>query len=114
MALLNHIPQIAILGATEWAKTNLRQAGVYAEACDINVRATSGRRTIAIAKIADAHSFKIIAGGFTKQADSGNPLTRYFCPECGSPLYTVSPVHTEVIYVKAGTFDDSRLIQPRR
>jgi hypothetical protein len=31
----------------------LLQAGVYAEACDINVKVTSGRRTIAIAKIAD-------------------------------------------------------------
>jgi hypothetical protein len=60
--------------------------------------------------------FRIIAGsprGFTKQADSGNPLTRYFCPECGSPLYTV-PVHPEVLYVKAGTLDDPRLVQPRR
>jgi hypothetical protein len=52
--------------------------------------------------------------GFTKQADSGNPLTRYFCPECGSHLYTVSPVHPEVLYVKAGTLDDPRLVQPRR
>jgi len=40
-------------GSTEWAKISLLQAGVYAEACDINVKVTSGRRTIAIAKIAD-------------------------------------------------------------
>jgi len=31
----------------------LLQAGVYAEACDINVKVTLGRRTIAIAKIAE-------------------------------------------------------------
>jgi hypothetical protein len=41
-------------------------------------------------------------------------LTRYFCPECGSPLYTVSPAHPEVLYVKAGTLDDPRLVHPRR
>jgi len=40
-------------GGTEWAKTGLLQAGVYAEACDINVKGASGRRTIAIAKIAE-------------------------------------------------------------
>jgi hypothetical protein len=40
-------------------------------------------------------------------------LTRYFCPECGSPLYTVSPVHPDVLYLKAGTLDDPRLVQPR-
>jgi hypothetical protein len=34
---------------------------------------------------------------------------------CGSvPLYTVSPVHPEVLYVKAGTLDDPSLVQPRR
>ena len=40
-------------GGTEWAKTGLLQAGVYAEACGINVKITSARRIIAIAKIAD-------------------------------------------------------------
>jgi hypothetical protein len=29
-------------------------------------------------------------------------------------VYTVSPVHPDVLYVKAGTFDDPRLIQPSR
>ena len=73
--------------------------------------------SINIAVRVEACSFLIIAGsprGFTKQADSGNPLTRYFCPACGSPLYTVSPVHPDVLYVKAGTLDDPRLVQPRR
>ena len=41
------------LGSTEWAKTIVRRVDVYAEACDINVKATSGRRTIAIAKIVE-------------------------------------------------------------
>jgi hypothetical protein len=31
----------------------VRRVGVYAAACDINVKATSDRRTIAIAKIAE-------------------------------------------------------------
>jgi hypothetical protein len=31
----------------------VRRAGVYAGACDINVKATSGRRTIATAKIVE-------------------------------------------------------------
>ena len=41
------------LGSTEWAKTGMRRVGVYAGTCDINVKATSDRRTIAIAKIVD-------------------------------------------------------------
>jgi hypothetical protein len=53
MALLSHVPQIAILGAPEWAKKSVQRAGVYAGARDISVKATSGRRTIAIAKIVE-------------------------------------------------------------
>jgi hypothetical protein len=73
IALLSHIPWIGIgackryvkngpvelyspncdLGSTEWPKTSVRRAGVYAGACDINVKATSDRRTIATAKIAE-------------------------------------------------------------
>jgi|ETNmetMinimDraft_15_1059895.scaffolds.fasta_scaffold44443_2 hypothetical protein len=59
--------------------------------------------------------FRIVSGdpkGFTKQADSGRELTRYFCPECGSPLFTSAPKHPDFIYVKAGTLDDSSLVKP--
>src|SRR5260370_9412605 len=103
------------LRSTEWAKTSMQRAGVYAGACDINVKATSGRRTIATAKIVEdvlgastsLFRLKLAASesllesprGLSKQPDSGNPLTTYFCPECGSPLYTLSPVHPEVLYV---------------
>ncbi|KRA80524.1 GFA family protein [Altererythrobacter sp. Root672] len=51
-------------------------------------------------------------GAFTKQADSGRSLTRYFCPDCGSPIYTWAPDNPDVAYVKAGTFDEPELIHP--
>jgi hypothetical protein len=47
-----HLPNCD-LGSTEWAKTSVQRAGVYAGACNINVKATLGRRTIATAKIAE-------------------------------------------------------------
>jgi len=49
---------------------------------------------------------------FTKRADSGNELTRHFCPDCGSPLFTSSPKHPDTVYVKAGTLDDPTLVRP--
>ena len=52
------------------------------------------------------------AKGFTKRADSGNELTQHFCPECGSPLYTSSSKHSDLVYVKAGTLDDSNPVKP--
>ena len=51
-------------------------------------------------------------GSFTKQAESGNELTRHFCPKCGSPIYTSSPAHPEYVYVTGGTIDDPTVVRP--
>ncbi len=59
--------------------------------------------------------FRIISGDpkrFTKRGDSGRELTRHFCPDCGSPLFTSAPEHPEHIYVKAGTLDDPTIVEP--
>jgi hypothetical protein len=50
--------------------------------------------------------------GFTKRADSGTELTRHFCPDCGSPIFTASPKHPDHVYVKAGTLDDPTIVRP--
>lgn len=63
----------------------------------------------------EAAKFAIVSGrtkGYTKRGDSGNELTRHFCPECGSPIYTSSPAHPQHVYVKAGTFDDPSVVKP--
>jgi hypothetical protein len=49
---------------------------------------------------------------YTKAADSGHSITRAFCADCGSPLFTASPVHPAHLYVKAGSLDDPRLVNP--
>ena len=68
-----------------------------------------------ISVLFDASKFRIISGdpkGFTKLGESGNELTRHFCPECGSPLFTSSPRHPDCVYVKAGSLDDPTLVRP--
>ena len=65
----------------------------------------------------DLAEFHIVSGspkGFTKRGESGNELTRHFCPECGSPIYTSAPKHPEYVYVKAGTLDDPAIVKPVR
>jgi hypothetical protein len=49
---------------------------------------------------------------FTKRADSGNLISRSFCTECGSPIFTSSPAHPAHIYVKAGSLDDPSVVKP--
>ena len=59
--------------------------------------------------------FRIVSGspkGFTKRGESGRELTRHFCPECGSPIFTSSPRHPDYVYVKAGSLDDPLIVKP--
>lgn len=46
--------------------------------------------------------------------DDGESATRrYFCGECGSPIYSASPKLPGVIVLKAGTLDDTSWIEPQ-
>ena len=63
----------------------------------------------------DAPSFQVVSGkpkAFTKRADSGNEITRYFCPECGSPVYNLLPSRPGIVFVKASALDDPRYVRP--
>lgn len=63
----------------------------------------------------DANKFQLSHGhvkGHTKLSDNDVELTRHFCPECGSPIYTSSQKHPAHIYVKAGSLDDPTVVKP--
>ncbi len=51
-----------------------------------------------------------VTHSFTKRADSDTLLTRHFCPQCGSPLYTESEAHADAVFIKAGTLDDPQAL----
>jgi hypothetical protein len=60
-------------------------------------------------------ALRIVAGSvktYTKIADSGNPITREFCSECGSPLFTRASTKPQYIWVKAGSLDNPNLVKP--
>jgi len=60
-------------------------------------------------------ALRILSGSvkdYTKTADSGNTITRQFCPECGSPLFTREPAYPHLVWVKAGSLDNPELIKP--
>ena len=40
-------------------------------------------------------------------AASGRTLHRYFCGDCGSPIYSQRPTMPDTVVVRAGTLDDS-------
>jgi hypothetical protein len=65
----------------------------------------------------EAAGFAIVKGeprGYTSAGESGRSVTRFFCPDCGSPLFTVPPLHPETRFLKAGSLDDPSAVRPAR
>lgn len=57
-----------------------------------------------------ASAFQITAGSpkcFADTPASGNIMNRYFCGDCGSPIYSQRTKTPEMVVVKVGTLDDS-------
>src|SRR5664279_9184 len=49
---------------------------------------------------------------FKDTGDSGQPVLRNFCPECGSPITSDVAVMPELSFIKAGTLDDTSWLRP--
>ena len=61
--------------------------------------------------VVPTESFKITKGETRKYDDSatqsGRTLSRHFCAECGSPIYSHRNPNPGFVVVRAGTLDDS-------
>ena len=44
--------------------------------------------------------------------DSGNTVERYFCGDCGSPIYSAIPGQPDMAFLKTGTMDDTSGFAP--
>nr|WP_291174170.1 GFA family protein [Hyphomicrobium sp.] len=49
---------------------------------------------------------------YASASDSGNTLTRHFCPTCGARLFLTSEKRPGLITMAAGAFDDSNWFEP--
>lgn len=49
---------------------------------------------------------------FADTGDSGQPVERSFCPECGSPIRSRVAVLPDLEFIKAGTLDDTSWLTP--
>ena len=50
---------------------------------------------------------------FHDTGDSGQPVERNFCPECGSPIFSDVAVMPGITFIKAGTLDDTTWLDPK-
>lgn len=49
---------------------------------------------------------------YTDRGDSGQPLYRKFCPECGSTVLAEAAVMPDIVMIAAGTLDDTTGVRP--
>jgi hypothetical protein len=76
-------------------------------------RANGGAYTAAV-RVAAA-CFRVTKGEpklYVKTADSGNRVTRAFCPGCGSPLFLQVSTRPDLVGIRVGTFDDPSWFRP--
>lgn len=45
--------------------------------------------------------------------DRGTPARRSFCSNCGSPVMTTLPEMPDLVFIKAGTLDDTSWLSPQ-
>ncbi len=60
-------------------------------------------------------AFKLTKGElkhYEVTADSGNKVSRGFCPNCGSPILSLLTGMADVVAVKAGSLDDPSRFKP--
>lgn len=50
---------------------------------------------------------------FSTTGDSGAKVHRHFCGQCGSPIYSLPDAMPGLIFLKAGTLDDSSWLEPQ-
>src|SRR6185312_12737674 len=49
---------------------------------------------------------------FNDTGDSGKPVYRRFCGDCGSPIISDVDIMPEIVFLKAGTLDDTSWLNP--
>ncbi|HEY1560651.1 MAG TPA: GFA family protein [Caulobacteraceae bacterium] len=101
-----------LCGACRFEYCGAVGAASYCHCADCR-RATGSAFNVGV-RIAPAE-FGMVQGTpavFTNTGDSGRALSRHFCSDCGSPLFTSSLAHPDWTFVKAGALDDPTLVKP--
>jgi len=49
---------------------------------------------------------------YSSKSEAGNTVTRQFCPECGTPMFSELEANPGLWVIKAGTLDDPSWLKP--
>ena len=62
---------------------------------------------------ADAFSISGAVKFYDHPADSGNIVSRGFCPNCGSPLYSKNSGMAGLVFLRVSSLDDPEIVKPQ-
>lgn len=60
-----------------------------------------------------AFSLSGTVSGYERAANSGNMVTRHFCPACGSPVYSTNAAMPGLAFIRASSLDDPAAVTPQ-
>lgn len=72
----------------------------------------AGNASVNVCFPSNAISIEGKLGDYRSVADSGNVMHRRFCSNCGTPMFSEAEARPHLIFVRAGTLDDTSLANP--
>lgn len=72
----------------------------------------AGNGTVNMLVPTEALAVAGVVSGYASRADSGNEVTRQFCPRCGTHLFGMSSARPHLRVVRVGNLDDPSSVQP--
>jgi len=61
----------------------------------------------------DAVSVTGTVAVYDRPADSGNLVSRAFCPSCGAAIYSLNSAMPQLIFIRASSLDDLEVFKPQ-
>jgi hypothetical protein len=61
----------------------------------------------------DAVSITGVVATYDKPANSGNIVSRAFCPTCGAPVFSLNAAMPQLMFIRASSLDDLEVFKPQ-
>jgi hypothetical protein len=74
---------------------------------------SGGNGMVSVCFRSDSFTVKGNVSWHESVADSGNRMSRGFCPACGTPLFSKAESRPHLIFIRAGALDDPNLLGPQ-
>ena len=75
-------------------------------------KAGGGGYSVIVAVPTDSITLEGVPRSYATVGTSGQPVTRRFCSDCGSPLFTEAAAFAGLSFIKGGSLDDPSWLEP--